>query len=55
MANLEDILKRFASRYRGRSVDNSGDTFEYVGEITPREVVDDNDVDLIAVLGVRLP
>ena len=55
MTNLEDIFERLASGYRGRSVDNSRDTFERVGEITPDEVLDDNNVDLVAVLGVRLP
>ena len=55
MTSLDDILEGFASRYRRRNVDNSGDTFECIGEITPDEVLDDDDVDLVAVLGVRLP
>jgi hypothetical protein len=55
MTNLEDILERFASGYRRCSVDNSGDAFECVCEITPDEVLYDSDVDLVVVLGVRLP
>jgi len=55
VSNLEDILELFARRSRRRSVDNSRNALECVGEIAPDEILDDDDVDLIAVLGVRLP
>ena len=55
MTNLEDILELFATRYGRRSMDHSRDSLEGVGEITLNEVLDDDDVDLVAVLGVRLP
>ena len=55
MTNLKDILEFFVSRYRGRSVDDSRNTLECVGEIAPDKILDDDDVDLVAVLGVRLP
>ena len=55
MANLDDILKFFASRYGRREVNNSGHALERIGEITLDEVLDYGDVDLVAILGVRLP
>ena len=55
VTNLENTPKLFAPRYGCRSVDNSGDALEGVGEIALNEVFDDDDVDLVAVLGVRLP
>jgi len=55
MTNLEDIPELFASRYGRRNVNNSGNTLERVGEISLSKVLDDDDVDLVAVLGVHLP
>jgi hypothetical protein len=36
-------------------VDNSGNTLERIGEIALDKVLDYDDVDLVAMLGVRLP
>ena len=55
IANLDDILKFFASRHGRREVNNSGHALERIGEITLDEILDDDDVDLVAVLGVYLP
>ena len=55
MTNLEDILELFTTRYGRRSMDHSRDSLEGVGEISLYEVFDDDDVDLVAVLGVHLP
>jgi hypothetical protein len=55
MANLEDIPGLFASRYGRRNVNNGRNTLEGVGEIAFYKVLDDDDVDLVAVLGVQLP
>ena len=54
ITNLEDILELFASRYRRCNVDDSGDALKCVGEIPPCKVLDDDDVDLVTVLGIRL-
>ena len=35
-------------------MDNSGNALECLGEIALDEILDDEDVDLVAVLGVRL-
>ena len=53
--NLEDILKLFACRNRGCNVDDGGNTLECLGEIALDKVIDDDDVDLVTVLGIRLP
>ena len=55
MTNLEDIIELFASREGRRSVDDSGDTLERIGEIAFNQIFNDDDVDLITVLGVSLP
>ena len=55
MTNLEDILELFARRSRRRNMDNSRNALECVGEIVPDEILDDDDVDPVAVLGVCLP
>ena len=55
MTNLEDILEFFVGRRRGRNMDDGGNTLECVGEIVLDKVIDDDDVDLVAVLGIRLP
>jgi len=52
VANLEDVLELFAES-RSRNMDNSGNAPERVGEITPHEIIHDDDVDLVAILGVR--
>ena len=36
-------------------MDDGGNTLECVGEIVLDKVIDDDDVDLVAVLGIRLP
>ena len=35
-------------------MNDSGNTFERIGEIALGEVLDDDDLDLVTVLGVRL-
>ena len=55
MTNLEDIIELFASREGRRSVDDSGDTLERIGEIALNQIFNDDDVDLVTVLGVSLP
>lgn len=55
MANRGDILEFFAPRYCRREVDNCGNALEGIREITLDEILDYDDVDLVAVLGVRLP
>lgn len=55
MTNLEDILELFLSGYGRRDMNNSRNALECVGEITPDKVVDDDEVNLVAVLGVHLP
>ena len=55
MTNLEDIPELFAPRYSRGNMNNSRDTLEGVGEVALNEVLDDDDVDLVAVLGIRLP
>ena len=55
MTDLKDIPELFATRYGRRSMDHSRDSLEGVGEVALNEVLDDDDVDLVAVLGVRLP
>ena len=55
MRDLEDILKFFAPRYRGRDVDDSGNALQCVGEIALDKVLNNSNFDLVAVLGVRLP
>ena len=55
MTNLEDVLEFFTPRYGRREVDNGGNALEGIGEITLGEIIDYDDVDLVAVLGVRLP
>lgn len=55
MTNLENIPEFFASRYGRRSVNNGGNTLERFGEIALYEVFDDDDVDLVPVLGIQLP
>ena len=52
--NLEDILELFGDS-RCCDVNDSGNTLERVGEITLHEIIHDDDVNLVAVLGVRLP
>ena len=55
MTNLEDIVELFASREGRRSMDDSGDTLERIGEIALNQVFNDDDVDLVTILGVSLP
>lgn len=55
MTYLEDILGLSTSGQWGRKVDNGGDTLECVGEISLDKVIDNDDVDLVAVLGIHLP
>jgi len=55
IAYLEDIPELFMSRYGCRNVNNGGNALERVGEIAFHKVLDDDDVDLVAVLGVHLP
>ena len=55
MTNLEDILEVFASRYGRCNLNNSGNAPQRVGKITLDKVVNDDDVDLVAVLRVHLP
>ena len=55
MTNLEDIIELFASREGRRGVDDSGDTLERIGEIALNQIFNDDDVDLVTVLGVSLP
>ena len=54
VAHLEDILEILTSRYGCRNVDNSGNALERVGKIACYKVLDDGDVDLVAVLCVHL-
>jgi len=54
VAHLEDIPELFVSRYGCRNVNNSRNTLEGVGEVACYKVPDDDDVDLVAVLGVHL-
>ena len=54
VAHLEDILEILASRYGCRNVDKSGNALECVGKVACYKVLDDDDVDLVAVLGVHL-
>ena len=55
VVHLEDILELFTSRYGCRNVNNSGNVLERVGEIAFYKVLNDDDVDLFAVLGVHFP
>ena len=55
MTNLEDIVELFASREGRRSMDDSGHTLERIGEIALNQVFNDDDVDLVSILGVSLP
>ena len=55
MTNLEDIVELFASREGRRSMDDSGDTLERIGEISLNQVFNYDDVDLVTILGVSLP
>ena len=54
VAHLEDISELFMSRYGCRNVNNSGNALERVGEIALYKVLDDDDFDLVAVLGVHI-
>ena len=55
MAHFEDIPELFTSRYGRGNVNNSGNALEGVGEIAFYKVLNDDNVDLVAVLGVHLP
>ena len=55
MTNLEDIVELFAPREGRRSMDDSGDTLERIGEISFNQIFNDDDVDLVSILGVSLP
>ena len=52
---MQSILVLFAPGCRRRSVDNSRNSLERVGEVTPNEVFHHDDVNLVTVLGVHLP
>ena len=54
MAHLEDIIELFASRYWRRSMDDSRDTLERIGEIALNQIFNDDDIDLVTMLGVSL-
>ena len=55
VARLEDIPELFMSRHGCRNVNNNGNALERVGEVAFYKVLNDDDVDLVAVLGVHLP
>ena len=55
MTDLEDILELFACRHRGCNVDDGGNTLECLSKIAFDKVIDDDDVDLVTVLGIHLP
>ena len=55
MTNLEEIVELFVSGYGCRSVDDSGDTLKRIGEIALNQIFNDDDVDLVTMLGVSLP
>ena len=55
MSNLEDIPELFATRYSRRNMNNSRNALERIGEIALNKVLDDDDVDFVAVLGIHLP